>query len=117
MSILWDFTALKKSFKISSQSDKSKRAEGERMLGAILEFLQKDVSKDLTQIALVTYSLAVLRLLDGDSHKVSYLMRGPDMTQFHISSMCRLQIGLLLSREVVNFKWGLDEAHATVATV
>ncbi|RVE70396.1 hypothetical protein OJAV_G00063880 [Oryzias javanicus] len=49
--------------------DKSKRAEGERMLGVILEFLQKDVSKDLTQIALVTYSLAVLRLLDGDSHK------------------------------------------------
>lgn len=36
------------------------------MLGAILEFLQKDISKDLAQIALVTYSLSVLRLPQGE---------------------------------------------------
>uniref|UniRef100_H2LIM8 Zinc finger, MYND-type containing 12 n=1 Tax=Oryzias latipes TaxID=8090 RepID=H2LIM8_ORYLA len=38
----------------------------EQVLGAILEFLQKDISKDLAQIALVTYSLSVLRLPQGE---------------------------------------------------
>ncbi|XP_023812009.1 zinc finger MYND domain-containing protein 12 [Oryzias latipes] len=53
---------LKLSDRVNQSSDQSKRAKGEQVLGAILEFLQKDISKDLAQIALVTYSLSVLRL-------------------------------------------------------
>uniref|UniRef100_A0A3P8TAN0 Zinc finger, MYND-type containing 12 n=1 Tax=Amphiprion percula TaxID=161767 RepID=A0A3P8TAN0_AMPPE len=106
-----------------NQSDKAQQVEVDDMLRTMLEFEQKDPRKDPAQVARVAHCLAMMWLLAGDSRKVNHLttlgIKGwfDTVTQFPISSLCRLKIGLSLIGEVVKIRWELVAGDETVSTL